>query len=194
LATSNTEKRYTKAGLWQLFVATATPLHLWAIILILMDISWVAERTNYWDAIGVASYGLMFALVESLLLWGLLVLAGFILPKAWPESKRITLLGILIISAALWAMLGQLYFLLELSFPKSLIDFLAGQAHPLWFLYAGLLAVVGLTVLLLAYFAVFSEKFQRGFTVLIEHLSPLMGLYVFLDGVGILIVLIRNLG
>lgn len=194
MATSNTDKRYTKAGLWQLFVAAATPLHLWAIILILMDISWVAERTNYWDAVGVAAYGLMFALLESLLIWGVLVLLGFILPKAWPESKRITLLGILIVSTTLWAILGQLYFLLELSVPSGLISFLAAQAHPLWFLYGGLLFIVSLTIFPVAYFAVFSEKFQRGFIGLIERLSTLMGLYIFLDVAGILIVLIRNLG
>ena len=194
MATSNTEKRYTKTGLWQLFVATATPIHLWAIILILMDISWVAERTNYWDAVGVAAYGLMFALFESLLIWGMLVGIGFLLPKAWPESKRTTLLGVLVILTALWAMMGQLYFIWELSFPKALAKFLATQSHPLWFLYGGLLIVVSLTIFLVAYFAIFSEKFQRGFISLIERLSTLMGLYIFLDVVGILIVLIRNLG
>ena len=59
-----------------------------------MDISWVAERTNYWDAVGVAAYGLMFSLFESVLIWALMILMGFLLPKNWPESKRIVFLGV----------------------------------------------------------------------------------------------------
>lgn len=45
----------------------AFSLHLWALILIFRDVSWVAERINMWDAIGVASYGLVLAFIESLI-------------------------------------------------------------------------------------------------------------------------------
>ncbi len=188
------EPRYSKTGLWQLFVATAFPLHLWAIILILMDISWVAERTNFWDAIGVAAYGLIFALFESLLIWAVLILMGFLLTKSWSESKRIVLLGVMVVVTALWAILGQIYFLLEWSFPSGIIQFLAGQSHPLRFLYLGYFMVVAVTVSIAVYFAIVSEKFELAFISLIERLSPLMVLYVFLDVVSIIIVLIRNLG
>ncbi len=192
--TSNTKKRFSKTGLWQLFIATAFPLHVWAIVLILMDLSWIAERTNYWDAIGVASYGLMFALFESLIFFTVLVLIGFVLPKSWKESKRVSLLGTLLLVTAIWAMIGQLYFLLELSFPPRVIQFLVGQEHPLWFLYGGFFLVVAPTVFLAAYFAAYSEKYQKSFLALIDRLSPLMGLYIFLDLVGIVIVIVRNLG
>jgi hypothetical protein len=188
------EKRYSKTGLWRLFVATAFPLHLWAIILILMDISWVAERTNYWDAVGVAAYGLMFILFESVLIWVVLILIGLILPRKWPERKRTVLLGVLVLVTALWAMFGQSYFLLEWSFPQNIIQFMARQSHPLRFLYAGYFVVTGFTVMLAAYLAIFSDKFQGAFIGLIERLSVLMGLYIFLDVVSIIIVITRNLG
>ena len=154
----------------------------------------MAERTNYWDAVGVAAYGLMFALVESLLIWVILILMGFILPQKWSESKRMVLLGALIVVTALWAMIGQLYFLLEWSFPSSSILFLARQSHPLRILYAGYLVVATISVVLVAYLAVFSDRFQRMFVSLIDRLSTLMGLYLFLDMASIIIVLIRNLG
>ena len=194
MVTSKLEKRYTRTGLWQLFVAAAFPLHVWSIILILMDISWVAERTNYWDAIGVASYGLVFAIFESLLIWGVLVMVGFLLTKKWSENKRVVLLGVIALTTALWAMFGQLYFLMEWSFPQGIIQFLARQAHPLRILYMGYLAVIGAIMLLVIYFAIFSEMFQKGFTTLIDRLSTLMGLYLFLDIVSMIVVLIRNLG
>ena len=91
-------------------------------------------------------------------------------------------------------MLGQLYFLLEISLPNGVIQFLANQAHPLWILYGTLFILVAPTVMLAAYFATYSEKFQRGFLTVIDRLSPLMGLYLFLDVVGIVIVIVRNLG
>ena len=97
------------------------------------------------------------------LVWVVLIFVGFILPKKMIESKRIVLLGVFAVSAALWGILGQLYFILEWSFPHGIILFLSGQAHPLRFLYAGYLLVVGMTVLLAAYVAIFSERFQRGF-------------------------------
>src|SRR3972149_6026554 len=50
-------KQYSKKGLWTLFLMCAFPLHVWAFILSFMDFSWVAERTNTWDALGVISYG-----------------------------------------------------------------------------------------------------------------------------------------
>ena len=194
MATSNPAKRYTKTGLWQLFVTVAFPIHVWAIVLILMDLGWIAERTNFGDAIGVAAYGLSFALLESLLFFGLMVLAGFLFPKSWPEPQRISVLGTLILMPLIWAMLGQLYFLLELSAPIGLSRFLAGQAHPLWLLYGGLGLVVGPTVALAVFAALRLEKFQKGFLALVDRLGVLMGLYIFLDLVSIIIVIIRNFG
>jgi hypothetical protein len=62
-------KYYQKKGLWLLFSATAFLIHVWAILLIFQDLSWLAERTNMWDAIGVGAYGLVLALVESVFLF-----------------------------------------------------------------------------------------------------------------------------
>ena len=155
-----------------------------------MDLGWIAERTNFGDAISVAAYGLSFALLESLLFFGLMVLAGFLFPKSWPEPQRISVLGMLILLPLIWAILGQLYFLLELSAPIGLIRFLAGQAHPLWLLYGGLGLVVGPTVALAVFAALRLEKFQKGFLDLADRLGVLMGLYIFLDLVSIIIVIV----
>ncbi len=80
------------------------------------------------------------------------------------------------------------------SFMDSIILFLAGQEHPLWILYGGLFLIVAPTVTLAAYFATTLEKFQGVFLSVTDRLSPLMGLYLFLDVVGIVIVITRNLG
>lgn len=75
----------------------AFPLHLWTLILSFRDFSWVTERTNAWDAVGVVSYGLLFAFVESLIIFCIMALLGFLVSSKWDEPRRIALLSTLIL-------------------------------------------------------------------------------------------------
>lgn len=190
--TSKTETRFKKSGLWKLFVAAAFPIHVWAIVLILRDISWVAERTNFWDAIGVAGYGIVFAFVESLLIFFLLVAIGLFMSRVWKDNIRVALLGVLIIVTTIWAIVGQLISLVKLSFSSEFVMFLARLEQPVWFINGGLLILITPTVLLSAYSAVFSKKFRTSFLSILDRISPLMVFYLILDFVGVLIVAIRN--
>ena len=185
-------KRYSKQGLWSLFLICAFPLHVWTIVLAFRDFSWVTERTNSWDAIGVVSYGLIFAFVESILVFLVAVLLGYFVSRKWNEDRRIALVGILIFVTSLWAMGGYLYFMLNLSVPGESILFMAGLAHPLRFLYAISLALVGPTVVLPVYFVLRSDKFFRSVQGFFERLSLLAMFYLFFDLVGLVIVIVRN--
>jgi hypothetical protein len=184
--------RYSKRGLWSLFLICAFPLHVWTIILAFRDFSWVTERTNSWDAIGVVSYGLIFAFFESLLIFLIAVLMGFFISKKWGEDRRVTLVGILIFITSLWAIVSYLYFMLDWSVPGETILFIAGLAHPLRFLYAISLALVGPTVVLPVYFVMRSDKFLRSVQGFFERLSFLTMFYLFFDLLGLVIVIVRN--
>lgn len=185
-------KRYSKQGLWSLFLICAFPLHVWTIILAFRDFSWVTERTNSWDALGVVSYGLIFAFIESVVVFLVAILLGFLISKKWSEDRRITLMGILVFIASLWAMVSYLYFMLGWALSGETILFFAGLAHPLRFLYAISLALVAPTVALPAYFVLRSEKFLKGVQGFFERLSLLTLFYLFFDFVGLVIVIIRN--
>jgi len=185
-------KRYSKQGLWSLFLICAFPLHVWTIILALRDYSWVAERTNSWDALGVISYGLIFALFESVVVFLGAVLLGFLVSKKWDEDRRVTLMGTLVFIASLWAMVSYLFFLLGISISGKTILFLAGMAHPLRFMYVISLALVGLTVAIPTYFVLCSESFPQGIKGLFERLSLLTQFYLFFDFIGLVIVIVRN--
>ena len=185
-------KIYSKQGLWSLFLICAFPLHVWTIILAFRDFSWVSERTNSWDAVGVVSYGLIFTFLESVVIFLVALLLGFLVSKKWDEDRRITLMGLLVLIASLWAMGGYLYFMLQMSLPGETINFLASQARPLRLLYAITLALVGLTVSLPAYFVLRSETFFKGVQALFERLSLLTLFYLFFDFVGLVIVIVRN--
>jgi hypothetical protein len=184
---------YSRQGLWSLFLVCAFPLHVWTILLAFRDFSWVAERTQPWDAIGVLAYALVFAFVESLVVFLVAVLLGFLLPRRWEPGKRIALLSILVLVTSVWAMLGQLFFLWNLSLPSAAIQLLAQNAHPLRVLYAGFLVLVVPTVLVPIYLVLRSEGTTRVILNLVDRLSTLSSIYLFLDAASLVVVVIRNL-
>ena len=186
-------KRYSRQGLWSLFLICALPLHLWTIILALRDFSWVAERTNAWDAIGVFSYGMVFAFVESLVVFLVLTLLGFLVTKHWNQNQRFALLSTLVLITALWGMLGQLYFLLGFSLPEVLISFLTRSGHPLRIMYAFSLMMVLPTILVPAYLILKSGRALRFMQDLTGRLSLLASFYLSLDLAGLVVIVIRNL-
>ena len=185
-------KRYSKQKLWSLFLICAFPLHVWTLILAFRDFSWVSERTNSWDAVGVVSYGLLFTFIESIAVFLVATLLGFLISKKWNEDRRIALLGVLVLITCLWAMFNYLYFMLNMAVPGEIILFIAGLAHPLRFLYAVSLVLVGPTVVIPAYFVLQSDKFLKGVQGLFERLSLLTQFYLLFDFVGLVIVIIRN--
>jgi hypothetical protein len=186
-------KRYSKQGLWSLYLMCAFPLHAWTMILAFRDFSWVSERTNSWDAVGVVSYGLIFAFIESVIIFLVMVLLGFLVSRKWAEARRIALLSTLVILASLWAMAGYAYFLFEVKLSGRSIEFIAHLEHPLRFLYAVSLALVGGTFLLPTYGVLRSDRFLKGIQGLYERLSLLTLFYLFFDVVGLIIVIARNI-
>lgn len=186
-------RQYTKQGLWSLFLVCAFPLHVWTFILAFRDFSWVTERTNAWDAVGVMSYGLVFAFIESVVVFLVAVLLGFLVSKVWSEGQRVAVMGHLALTASLWAVATSLFFLIPISLSPETVGFLANLAHPLRFLYGVSLALVGLTVFVPTYLILRSQSFFRAAQGLFERLSMLTTLYLFFDVVGLGIVIFRNI-
>lgn len=191
--TGSIAQRYTRQGLWSLFLVCAFPLHLWTLILVFRDMDWVIQRTNVWDAIGVGSYGMVFALAESLILFAGIVLLGFLTPKEWDVDRRIAFLSLLVILLSLWAVIAQLRYLWNVSLPLPLAQMIAASEHPLRLLYALYLAVVVPSVALPVYLFLRSSRSVKWIQELTERLSTLAMFYLIFDLVGLVIVIFRNL-
>ena len=187
------DQRYSKQGLWSLFLMCAFPLHAWTLVLVFRDLSWMSERTNFWDAVGVAAYALLFAFIESLVCFVILALLGFLVSTAWDQSRRLALLAMLFLVLSLWAMLGQLYFLTGFQVPSWLLDFMVRDGHPVRIMYAILLAAVTPSLALPAWFALRSQGFAKAVNALVERLSLLTSFYLVFDVAGLVLVLVRNL-
>lgn len=172
---------------------SALPLHIWTFILTFNDFSWVTERTDSWDAVGVMAYGLIFALVESVVIFFAFAILGLLISKKWGGKRRIALLSILVTIVSLWAIAGHIYFFRESSMPPQVIAFFVGFDHPLRVLYSVTLLIVVPTILIPTYFVLASDKFFRFVEASIERLSTLMILYLVVDIAAGVILLIRNI-
>ena len=192
--TTFTTRRYSRQGLWSLFLVCAFPLHFWTLILVFRDISWLTERTNAWDAIGVASYGMLFALTESVVIFLCVALLGLLTPRHWQTDRRIAFLTLLILITSIWGMISQLLFLWNISLPAQAIQFLRSSSHPLRILYVASLTIVSATVLLPVYSFIRSDKAVPFMQNLAERLSVLTMFYLLFDLLGLIIVIIRNFG
>ena len=186
-------RRYSRQGLWSLFLMCALPLHAWTMILAFRDVSWVTDRTNAWDAVGVFSYGLVFALVESLIIFLVVSLLGLLVSARWDREWRVILLTVLVLMLSLWAIAEQLFFLLPVRLPPGIITLLVQSGHPLRTLYAGVIALVGLTVVIPVVLVLRSEQAVRFVRAVVDRLSLLAIFYLLFDAIGLVIVVIRNL-
>jgi hypothetical protein len=185
--------QFSKQKLWTLFLMAAFPTHVWTIILVLQDYSWVTERTNSWDAIGVGAYGLLVAFAESVFVFVVALVLSLLISRKWDQDRRLALLFVTIFVVAIWAIINQLYFLFGATLPGGMMRFLIDSAHPLRILYGTSFAIASISVVL-PYAAVLqSDEVVKGIETVMERLSILTVLYLFLDVVGLIIVVIRNL-
>lgn len=185
------EQYYSKQEVWTLFLISAFPLHVWALILFFWDFSWIEERSGTWNSIGVGAYALVIAMVESVFVLLVSLLLGFLIPKVWSLRERASAMALIILLMSVWAILGQLYFI---SAPNLtwLILTLASFSSPLFLLYLGLGGIIVISFVIPIWFALNSEKFRRGLDAVVERVSLLTILYLAVDAVSIIIVAWRN--
>ena len=156
------------------------------------DISWVALRTNVWDALGLLSYSMAFALVETTGIFLILVVFGFLIPSRIDPEKRLALLGSAFLLVAIWAILGQIYSWMQYPVPGWLMNLLSRTHHPFRYLWSTVLLLVSISAILPLLSISRQEKLRRTIIEIFDRISTVSSLYVLLDIVGIVIIAIRN--
>jgi hypothetical protein len=141
---------------------------------------------------GVLSYGLIFACIESAAVFLGVALLGFLISARWDEAHRIALLSTLVLVLACWAIYAQAYFVWNMPVPGALLEFISRFAHPLRALYILAVAGVLLTILPPAFLVLRNPVFFRFVGTMIDRLSLLTGFYLALDVLGLVIVIVRN--
>lgn len=175
---------------FQLLLAITFPIQLWYIILIIKDLQFVAERTLPWDAVGYASYSLLFALTESILItlifWGI----SLLMPKTWDQKRTISLLGSVFIVLALASMVDMTANIFnEVRISRQYLYGLENFTAQTY----GLIALAIILASAAAIFMILRGKKASGWIAgFFERVSTLSYFYLFLDVVGIVIVILRN--
>ena len=189
----NSKSKFDRSDWFKLFLVCAFPLHLWTILMVFRDVNWVAERTTSWDAVGFSGYALFYTLIESLLLFGFIALLGFIIPKNWNITLRFVVLSLVAFILAGWSIMEQLILIVFWGWLRHLADtltFLFTSPWSAYVIFAGLIVIsVTVPLLLLRKHPGLQEKVYS----VLERLTLLSGLYLFIDVIGMVIILIRNI-
>ncbi len=188
-------------AIWRLFLLTAFPIHVWALLISLRDIVAVIELTNVWDGIGATAYALLIALVESVTLTLFFALISLLLPRSWQEDQKVLILGSMAITTTFWGILNQVNFYLFSPPQKFLSEgavhiLLERSGRPVFF--GGIFLLVLLLVVLASVITpiIAIRRSQKIYSTLKSWVVPiytLCTLYIVIDLVGLVIILVRNI-
>lgn len=186
-------KKNTLQNIWQLFLICAFPFHFWAILTALQDIEWIIKRTNVTDALGVFSYALIFALVESIFVFLCTWITGATLLSRVEEKKRLAILSSLILLLSFLVMLAQLYDLQVWNVEQFVLAFFQRFTNSLTDIYI----VTSLFMILIFVLPVMliyqNEKILKSILEIFNRLSLLTIFYLFLDCFALIMIVFRNL-
>ncbi len=168
--------KLSRQNVFHLFVICAFPVHVWAIIGYFEQAPAWLLRMDVLELAAMAGYQLLFALVESLIVFACVWLAAAILVRWLGEATvpAAALFVLLTSLASIWAQLDNGLF-------RSFWAIVIGIAY--------LALVVGG-----AWFARRNQTFSRGVMSVVERLAILSMLYFVFDAIGIVLVILRQFG
>lgn len=172
-------RRLSRQELLNVFAACAFPIHVWLIINVMREVpAWIL-RLSIWDLIGVISYSLMFALIETGIIFLGIVLLSLVLPRRFFRHKFVALSTMLVFVTSAW--------FIVLQYNSWIIEFKRPIISLIWALSFLLAAAVGYVLVSRR------PKLEAGINNFVQRLGVLSFIYVFLDVVGLIIVIIRNI-
>ena len=191
------KQRFTPQRLLNFFMICAFPFHLWALIMLIRDSGWIIERSGIDSFTGVASLSMIYALVESLLYFVLLLILGLLIPWKWDSKRAFAILGFIALWVPLWDIASQAYRATAMANPGFLVGWLISTQHPLRYGYP-LFALIVLAVIALTALGIwlisFNPKFQQGTVNFLERIAILSALYLVLDLISLVIFVLRIIG
>lgn len=185
-----TKDRLNLQYFFRFFLAISFPTHFWTLLMVFRDLEFVRERTDLGGTLGYAGYSLLIALAESLILtlvvWGLSLVVG----RNSNKEKIFTILVscyYVIASASLIDMAAHVFIKARIS-----RQYLYGLEKFPELTYSLIAVAILVGVMTCVFLIVKSPKAGRFFNEVIERLMLLSYLYLFLDAIGIIIIIWRN--
>jgi len=166
---------YSKNNLFRLFLMSAFPVHLWSIFMVLQDVGWIAERSIVIDAFSYAAYSLLFALVESLVVFIAVLLLSLLGSIHWQGKTLVGAMTCLYFAVALWKMAMQVYYYFseKITYLDRVIVNKLTFGDPLltqWVIMIVLLLLILTTVVLPVYLLDHNKRFAVGIDEMVNRL------------------------
>jgi hypothetical protein len=162
------------------FATVLFPVSSWSMIWFFQKMPGWQPFLGTWAILSILAYALAFALLESLIVLGLLVILAAILPARAVRTRFVALASTLVLAITFWTVVFQLIF-------QPVILYWSGAEFALWF---GLALVSILLAVLLVHR---SKRAQRLVSGLADRLTVFVYLYVPLGLLGLLVVVARNM-
>jgi hypothetical protein len=161
------------------FVICVFPVYVWSIINLLMEVpAWIL-RLNTWDLIGVIAYTQAFALIESVLVLGLLVLIGAILPARMFRNKFVAFTAFLVFITTAWFIFAHLF--------DDAIRLWGIKQFIIWIFAYLVTIVIGYGIVLRF------ERIEKALNTIAQRLSILSIFYIIIGVLSLFIVIFRNI-
>jgi hypothetical protein len=185
-------ENFNRGDLFKLFLIVAFPLHVWTILMALRDVGWVAEGRTFGGAVGFSAYVLVLTLIESLFIFGLILLLGLLVSKQWSKDQRLVTLGLIAMILAGWSIIEQIILVLLYDrMVSGLSRFtILGTTPLVGFILLGVIVLVSFAFPI--YQVLRSTRVAQSLANIFDRLSLLSGFYLFFDAIAIVILIVRN--
>ncbi len=189
---------YDTRNLVFLFALCALPIHLWAVYKAFPDVETIYYFTGVWDAVCYVLYVMLYALVESVVVFAMVLLLSLLGAVRWKKSKLVVITVSLYYIVALGAVVRQLYLDHSAEIQRFYSEFifyhLPGYSLRVQYLILAVMlalilgSVLGVVVLL--------DRNKRVFNIasqILDRVYILSMCYLVIDAVGLVVFLLRNL-
>lgn len=162
-----------------LFAATSLPIFAWAIALLVIYASQYILRLNLWETMGVVAYVLGYALLETLIVFAIVMAILLILPARLHSNKTVPLTATYLVLTTV--------LVVYLNVTQEVAIVRGNYTETLIALAVYVLLMIVATILIRR-----SDRLASLIRSLLDRLVPLALLYGFVALVGVIIVIFRN--
>jgi hypothetical protein len=163
------------------YAAAVFPIYGWAILRFFGRMRGWLIHLNIWDVIGIFSYVMLFAWIESLLVLIVLILLSAILPAGFLRERFVAQSSLAVFLTSGWAIVAHYKAGVGEILPWTLKTFLLGAA-----LY---LVSIGVSHFLLRFF----EPLEDSVNSFAERLTVFLYVYLPMTLLAVVIIILRNI-
>ena len=160
------------------FSACAFPIYVWSIINVLQEVpAWIL-RLTVWDLVGIIAYTQVIALIETALVFLVLVFLGVILPARLFRDRFVAQASMVVLLSSAWVIFSHY---------NNIVN--PDRVRQLVFWVAVYLVLIGIFYVLIQRY----KKLEEIIYSFANRLTVLSSVYIIVGFLSVIIVIVRNI-